>query len=224
MAYATLNGKDAISATLSVPRVGAWRADLMVDAEATTGLTGAVTLAIDEGKSRWVGRVFRGGENFGRVELRVVGGAGGLAKQLPGKSYRNTNARVLLTDILGAAGERLSPSVAPALLAVQLAAWSRAAGTASSQLTAALDTIAPGAVWRVLPDGTVWLGAETWPTTPAFESSLLERDPREGRLVLAGVESYRLLPGQTLDGQRVAYVEHHVSAEALRTLVFFEAP
>jgi hypothetical protein len=222
VAYALLNGRDVISATLTVPRSGAWRLDALVDAESSAGLTGAVTLSFAGGTSIWKGWVFRGGESFGRVELQVVGGAGGLARQLPGKSYRNTTARVVATDILSAAGETLSLAISPALLALPLAAWTRTKGSASTQLLALLGAFGDGVTWRVLADGSVWLGAESWVPAPALEHDLLEKDERAGRWALAALEGHRLLPGQTFEGRHISAVEHTLSAEAIRTHLFFE--
>ncbi len=220
MAFATINGKDVLSALLSVPRAGTWRLDATVDAETAEGLTTDLALLLDEGKSTWRGRAFRSADAFGRIELRAVGGAGGLAKVLEGQSYRQVSARVVVTDLLELAGETLDPTADAAMLDTVLPWWTRDAGPCSTQLAAVAATL--GATWRVLQNGRVWLGAETWPTSPAFEHDLMRKVPADGRLELGAVEGYRLLPGTTFQDQRVGRVEHRLSPEALRTTVWLD--
>lgn len=220
MAYATINQRDVLSALLSVPRTGAWRLDAAVDAETAIGLTGEVVLVLDEGASTWRGWAFRTGENFGKVELRVIGGAGGLARELAGQSYRQATARAIATDILGAAGEALDGSSQADVLDQLLPFWTRRAGRCARQLEQLLGAF--GATWRVLPSGKVWVGTETWPDAPAFDADVLSVDPREGRAELAGTQAYKLLPWQTYAGRHLARVEHRMMPDALRTSVWFE--
>jgi hypothetical protein len=220
MAYATVNGKGVFSAQLIVPRVGAWRLDAIVDAEGTDGLTQAIELSLNEGASIWRGRAWRVADNFGRVELRAVGGGGGLSAVLSGQSYRQATARAILTDILEAAGETLDTSSTPELLDTLLPHWTRLAGPSVHQLE--LLVAALEATWRVLPNGRIWVGTESWPTAPAFEADVLSIDPRGGRGEIAAVEAYKLLPGQTYAERRVTWVEHRFLPDALRTSIFFE--
>jgi len=220
MAFATINGKDVLTALLSVPLGGTWRLDATVDAESAEGLTGDLTLSLDEGRSTWRCRAYRSADAFGRVELRAVGGAGGLAKVLEGQSYRQVTARVVVADLLELAGEQLDPTAEEALLSTLLPHWTRDAGLCSQQLARVVDAL--GAGWRVLPNGKVWLGLETWPSAPVFEYDVLRKLPADGRLELGAVQGYRLVPGQTFEGQRVGRVEHRVMPEAIRTSVWFD--
>jgi hypothetical protein len=217
MAFASIAGFDVLAARLTVPRAGCWHADLTVDADADAkGLTGRLTLTLGDGASTWSGAVVRGGDAFGRRELRIVGGAGGLATVLPGQSYRQTTAGQLLEDVLGGAGEQLAGSIDPGLLATPFDTWSRIAAPAAHQLAAIVGAL--GVSWRVLPSGLVWLGADTWPAAPAaLEADVLEVDARLGRWVLGTSNGYLLQPGQTYAGQRLDLVEHFVTADSLRT-------
>jgi hypothetical protein len=220
MAFLTLNGRDVFAATLTVPRARAWRFDAVVDAESVEGLTGQVELTLDEGRSSWKGTAVWSGENFGKVELRAVGGAGGLATVLPGQSYRQIAAGAVLADILGAAGETLDTASTPAALDTLLPHWSRVAGPCCLQLEQLV--VALGATWRVLANGRIWVGVETWPAAPAFEAEVLSVDPGGDRGEIAGVQAYRLLPGQIWAERRVGCVEHRFTADAIRTSVVFE--
>jgi hypothetical protein len=66
-----------------------------------------------------------------------------------------------------------------------------------------------------LPDGTLWIGAETWPDSAVTEWRELDRFPREGRLEL-GLNSPALLPATVLGDDRIDYVEHRISSEGAR--------
>jgi hypothetical protein len=156
---------------------------------------------------------------------RLAPGANGLKKAAKPKFYRNTALSVVARDLLATAGEALSPTSAADLLRVQLPFYTQARDAVGRCLTALLGDrrlVAP--VWRSLPDGTVFLGYETWPDSgirspDGFQD--LSELPHEGRAEL-GVEAWQLLPGTTLEGRRVSAVEHNVDGETVRTSVWFE--
>jgi len=90
------------------------------------------------------------------------------------------------------------------------------AGEALRQLAEELE-----AVWRVLPDGEIWIGQESWPEVSP-ERDLISEDPR-GEFAEFGTDSPTLLPGTVLDGKRVSVVEHRIEPESVRTLVWYES-
>jgi hypothetical protein len=129
----------------------------------------------------------------------------------------------VLGHLLGDAAEKLSPSADAATIARQLASWTTAALPTGVVIAAALASAAPGASWRVLPDGTVWLGPETWPDSglTVDDYQILDEEPRQF-LALLGVEAPILLPGTMLGDRRVSRTEHVVDAEGVRTWAWFE--
>lgn len=220
MAWASVNGKDVVAGTIRIPRIGAWVADLVVDADAPAGLLAGVNVWLDEGASIWQGTTYRGGDNFGRIDLRVVGGAAGLGRPLTGQGYRNVSVKALLGDIIGGAGEKLSLTSSPSLLSQVLTHWTRMAGPASSQLSQLVSML--GASWRVLQDGTIWVGTESWPASRVIEYDAIERDVPNGSWVIGSLEGYRILPGQTFEGRRVDVVEHRILPDHTRTTLWFQ--
>src|SRR5262245_56508844 len=104
----TVGGFDVLEARISLPRVGVWTADLVVDATSTDKLTGSVTISIAEGKLELVGTVKRPGVHLETVLLRVRGGAGGMGKLAKPKDYDDVKAREVIEDLLKDAGESLS--------------------------------------------------------------------------------------------------------------------
>jgi hypothetical protein len=100
------------------------------------------------------------------------------------------------------------------LLDTRLPRWHRASGTASHSLTLALDEV--GADWRVLADGTVWVGVNTWPEVEV-KHVLEDEDYASGVFTIAP-EAPDLAPAVTFLGQRIEVVKHFLSREGhLRT-------
>jgi hypothetical protein len=207
-----------------VPREGAWHADLWLDANAAP--SGPVALSWGDEAATWQAFVVPGRAGVftegGPAAVRVVGGAGGLGTELSGQSYRQTSARIILGAILGAAGERLSPTSPAATLDAILARWSRAAGRAGAQidaLAAALGAVAGAPVlWRVLPDGSVYVGPEPGGTiTLDTDSAVTARAPSVGRIIVASSAPWTLTVGQTFEGARVDEIIHRISDREVRS-------
>ena len=223
MAFASLNGAPVLTGVICIPRVGAWTADLSVDRD--QAVTGACTLAIDGGLTL-IGTVAQGGVWLGTAHLQVVGGANGLGKTARPQHYRQTTLGAVLRDLMATAGERLTASADATTLALSLPMWATIAQPVGRMVAALLEDIRlPAATsWRVLADGTVWVGQETWPDSKLVnltDYQDLAEAPEEGTLEL-GVEAPRLLPGTTLGGRRVSYVEHRLTGDGARTRVLLE--
>lgn len=223
MAFATLNGVPVFHATICIPRVGAWTADLAVDRQ--EAITGACKLVIDGGLTL-VGTADRTGVWQDTARLRMVAGADGLRKVAKPRHYRRTTLRLVLQDLLAAAGERLSPKADGATLGLTFPAWVTCAQPIGVMVAALLeDTRLPvSTAWRMLPDGTLWVGAETWPDSGLVnltDYQDLAEAPEEATIEL-GVEAPRLLPGTLLAGRRVSYVVHRIDGSTARTSAWFE--
>lgn len=214
---ATLAGYPVSSLTLTVPRVGAWVADVaLVDAPA---LSGVVALVVD-GRT-WRGAIHRGGVEAGRWCGRIVGGAGGLHAILGPMAYADTTLAVVLGETLRDAGEALASTAGD--LTATVTRWARVAGPAHH--TVADVARAAGYAWRVLDDGTVWAGPEAWTAvTLGADLDVIEHDPATGRYELAGTAAASIDPGTvvTLAGAtaRVGAVERRLVDAALRTVLY----
>ena len=216
----TLNGQPLLALHLVIPRVGAWTADVEVDSDA--GPADGAAAALDLEGRVWRGTVVRGAAPYGRWSGRIVGGAGGLARELPPVALANTTLRAVLEEALRAAGETVAPT-ADALTAA-VARWHRTRAPGSTAVAEVAR--AAGLPWRVLADGTVWLGAETWAALTVADVDVMGREPVVGCTELAGDAALDILPGRTvtLDGAavRVGGVTHRLDGVALRTSVLEE--
>jgi hypothetical protein len=223
-AFCSLNGLSAMEATVTLPRIGVWHADLSMDAYAPQSGKATITL----GTQTLIGSFARNGvDTARRLRARVVGGAGGLATVLQPRSYGAVPLKIPLSDALRDAGETLSPSADTSLLTTQLSAWSRMQASASAVIASLLQVI-PNAVWRVLLDGTVWFGFESWPTTTLSDVFPMQSEPEKGRVTIASVVPALLpgtafqfsVPGQGVQSVRASMVHHLVRATGLRTVIY----
>lgn len=219
MASILVNGtRRASSLRVLLPRVGVWTADLVVDD--AEGLTGRVTVTVDGGLSL-AGTVLRSGVGAEVTSARLVGGAGGLRRPIASVPHRNA----LLSDVLAAALADAGETAATDLgdLSAVFAHWIRRAAPAA-QVVADVAR-AGGLTWRVRADGSVWVGAETWPAYAPADVELVSWHDASGALLFSGT-TLGILPGQTLTAGgrtvRVGGVEHHATAQSLRTTVTTE--
>lgn len=217
MTDVTLNGYGASACSALLPRVGAWSVDLELDTDDAP--SGAAVVQIG-GELTLRGTVTSGAVVDGCWRGRVVGGAGGLRREVAAVAQRGGTLALALRDALAAAGEALAPGVE---LNDAAPLWHRLAGPAGAAVADVAR--AAGCAWRVLPDGSVWVGRETWPAH-APEVDVVDWRPEVGRLELAG-DTLGILPGQSLRARadltvRVGCVEHRASGDALRTVVLAE--
>ncbi len=215
----TCAGADVVVGRISLPDRGPWYADLVLDT--ATVPSGSVTIAADGGLSI-AGTIQRADVVLDVVHCRVIGGAGGLGTIIDAAAYENAQLSDPLNAILDAAGEKLSSKVETSITSTLLAQWTNVAQSAA----AALDRITYAAgqatgktlIWRVLDDGAVWLGEESWPTaTLPGGADVLMAYPAEKRVEI-GVVTPALLPGVDLaDVGKVVAVDHWLQANQIRT-------
>ena len=212
-------GTAAVTAlSLLCPRVGQWTADVTLDADA--GPSGACSISLD-GRV-YTGHVVRGAVYAGAWRGRIVGSAG-LIADAPATALQGATLALVLRDLAGAVGITLAADTGP--LDAVAPRWHRHTGPASQAV--ADIARAAGYAWRVRPDGTLWLGVDTWSTvTPASPVDVLDELPEVGRITLAG-DTLDIAPGQTLalrgrDPVRVGCVEHRATADDVQTVVVAE--
>ena len=212
------NNKQVVEGTIALPRAGVWTANLSLNS--TDAVTGAVQITIANGEMVFKGTALVGEPVNGRTLVRVVGGGGGLGQQVTGKSHTSVPARIPITDLLAAVGESVDSASDAPLLDLKLHYWCRAAGTAKRELRFLADRI--GASWRVLPNGNVWVGTETWPATQLRNAVVLEDRPEENRVVIAA-DIPAIYPGETYRSGHVVTVTHQINGSTLRTTITLEA-
>lgn len=215
-AFARLGDSEVIRGVVVLPRVGRWHARLDLDTEVMP--SGAVTLSLAAGAVTLQGTVARGYVYAGRADVRVVAGANRLGAEIGPKAYRFVSAKIVLTELFADAGERLSETSDPAVTGAELQRWTRAGGPAVDALLELAGAL--GAAWRALPDGSYWVGLESWPESKST-AEVLDETPGEALLVL-DAEDAAVWPGETLAGKRLSTVEHRIDEGSARTVVWVE--
>jgi hypothetical protein len=205
--------RGVTSGKVLLPRTGVWLADLRVDARDDLPDQVILDLGISElpatiAKSELIG---------GMTELRLVGGAGGLGETARPKHYHRPLVRHVLNDLLRDAGERASPTATASVLTLELEAWTTLALPTGSMLAALCTVAGSGVNWRVLADGTVWMGVELWPDSGA-DVRAIDSDGANAATIV-GTDIPGLWPGTLLAGRKVDYVRHDLDAD--RTTVLY---
>ena len=209
MALATLGNLDVLEAVVRMPPRGPWT----IEAQLQTG-TAPTGRVVFKTPGMALSGLASGGIFVERNFFRLSAGAGGLAKTVAARGYKDVEVRTALGDALRAAGETLSSTSAAATLGKRLAFWTRLGRPLNSELSALADAV--GASWRTLDDGSVWFGVDTWPAVTIEHRVMAER-PDLKRAEIASDEP-TLRPGVAFSGRRVTWVEHWFRETETRTV------
>lgn len=219
MSLIKCGGSDVLRGRVHMPDRGAWWAELALDTDEAP--SGSVTIEAADGLAI-TGTVQRAGVFMGAAHVQLVGGAGGLGNDVEPRAFQNALLRDVLEPITAASGDTLSSQVSADLLGTLLAAWvqtKKQAAIALDDVCGFLSAARGEAInWRYLADGTLWLGAESWPSAKLpTDDEVLELEPTCGRYVI-GAATPSLLPGVELDTVgRVTAVDHWFEPDETRT-------
>lgn len=223
MSLVTLQGLPVLSLLLTRPLVGAWQAIAEVDYQDSTEAFDGLLELKDE-RVTYSGTALNHGTISGVARLQMVGGRGGLVKELErAQHFRNVTVRTLLDSLLAAAGERLDATSTRDVMDRRVAFWSFPCERVSVLLSELGDRL--GVAWRVLPNGNVWFGADTFPTVADDVAATffeLDRDDAASNVLLA-TSSLELGPGVTSGGRRVGRIEHSFSRDEPLRATFWNA-
>lgn len=225
---------DILDGDLALPRIGVWTARAEIDADAALAVGADVTIALARDKggapTRFAGRVVECVAWQGRARVIIAGGraslADKLAPRLASRSYVAAPHPVpvleVVRDILADAGEALAAGAETALAGLVVSRWLRAAGTGAEALR---ELSAGRFAWRVLGDGTVWAGVETWPTAaPVATAGLYEtRDDGFTLTSETAPESADIVPGTVVLGRQIVEVRYTFGAATRAALTYGES-
>lgn len=191
---------------------GNWTADIEVATEET--VSGAVALVL-QGVAL-SGHTVRGGLDGGVWRGRIEGGNGTMRKHLASRYYVAAVVRTVLSDIVSDSSEALSLEIAPSIMSASLARWARPSGPVER----AVDDLATklGVGWRVLRDGSVWLGAERF-EQPDIEYTEISRSRLDTVTIAPQVPLVG--PGNLFDGRKVGDVSTRLSKSSLEQTIAF---
>ncbi len=213
MSTATLAGLTVTRCRVSLPRWGAWYAEVELDRP--EALSGRVDLVLAD--ATYSGTIVSGAPWQGRARYRIAAGAGAWGRIIPAQDYSN-DAGVRFDDVVGDAAHECGETVEGAPETVLGVKWARAEEPASR----VLQHVAPGA-WYVDEAGVTRLGARSavaWTGDATEIARLAEQQLR----VLAPASIATLVPGAIVDGVEAVDVEHELDDKrVLRSTVWGRA-
>lgn len=216
-AFATIADLPVLDYRLRMPRSGVWALEAsLVDERQPTTKKVTVKLGVTELK----GSVQLIVSRFGTTVVRVLGGAGGLGTTATPKHYANTTIGGVVSDLLSTAGEQASSSADNAARARSLTQWTTLGVPCGRALYTLLASLGPEITWRILADGTLWYGTETWPEVQP-EHEFLNVDPLAGNFTVYSVDRL-VVPGTKFLGEKVSAVEHSLLGGAIRSTIWTE--
>lgn len=216
MAIPLANGFAMLTATIAEPRVGRWVADFTANVNEgfTMGEPGEeLILDFEDGLVTYEGTILRGDVFGGVYSGRAIGGAGGLATEVPSKAYIGVPMSIILADLMALTGETLEGTTDESVTSFTVAQWQRTSGQAQNALDAIRE--ATGADWRIFRTGTLWFGSDTFPESQ-FDFQELNRDNAfNERLISPESGAPELAPGVTFEGNRVQSVTTKLDSSSL---------
>lgn len=146
----TLGGIPVLDGWLRIPSEGCACGSVELDRSPAAG-----PLLLRDDRGNTVAVAASGRYYAGRWRGQVTGGPT-LGRVIGPSGYRSATVGVVLASVCSAGLAVPSRSIRPSVSGLALAHWQRAAGT----LGGALRDLATraGAKWRILRDGSVWLG------------------------------------------------------------------
>lgn len=222
MSRVTLNDDlEVIELRLSIPRVGVWHAVASVAVESNAPKS--VDLTIGD-QLALHGHVVRQGPAFDTQLVDFVGGSGDMGAAAKARAYRGATVRTVLGDLMSDAGESASGAIPGSVLSRQLDRWSITGGrSVGAELVALVDAVLEDGAWRMLADGTVWIGEETWPAS-TFTYDIVSLSPSRRQICVVSDDPFPM-PGEAVDGvdwPNLSYVLHEQLNGELRTTMYFE--
>lgn len=194
-----LNNDPVLQLSMHLPMKGAWSAELQVASESEYVVGDIVTLNMP-GDVVFTSRVVRAAIFADRLSLRLTGGTVDWTAPTEVKHYKNTTADQIVTD----AGVTLD-----AATNITLPFWTRSPGTPGSTVEEVAKYL--NVNWRVNPDGTIRMRAET-PAAVTADAIEVTRNPARG-LVEVAPETTAILPGVIVGDDTVGDVIYEMDSE-----------
>lgn len=210
-----VNGFPVVRGHIAMPLIGAWHADLVVATQDITPFAQGVLVDFNDGELLFGGTVRRADIVADAYVLRMVGGYDGLQSEIGPKSYQTATLRTVLSDILSETAESLAPDSSIDVLNTTFNKWIRMTGPAHQALQNLIEYGPEAALWRIKPDGDLWVGVDHWPESEA-EWVLVSSDPNVGRITVAA-NIPAIFPGQTVNERKVEYALHSLSPDGFRS-------
>jgi hypothetical protein len=206
-----VNDIPVLQGNLSFPVSGAWVARFeVIESQPEVG-----PCVLSDGEQEISGYIVDSGLNGARVNLSIIGGAGGLGTNSPAQHYKSAKVSKVVEDICGDTGESLSAASDQSLLRRTLGFWSAPSGTGGQSLT--LITRQLGSRWGVDVNGEILIGYDEGDEA-SEEYNILDSDFSHNKYLIAP-EGIGLRPGMLQQERQVKAVQYMVT-ETIRAIYY----
>lgn len=214
----TVNGFPLVSGHLRMTKSGVWTAyDVLVDTATILNKGDSVTLALLN--ETFKGTIYNADVYLGFQRCTIIGGSGRLAEELESAPYNSTTIGQVFKDIARKTGHTVSSTSDLETLNFSLKAWNIIKMKASLAIEKLLSTTKT--LWRILPDGTLWTGKESYTPLNDKDFIIIEKFPDEGKWSIYN-EMYLIQPLTSLLGNNIVQVDYFVDDNTLSMDIYFE--
>ena len=216
--YASLNNICIHKLSINLPYTGIWIGEFFI----TNEIDIENNVLIKIGKTNWYGKVLESAVYGGMVRLKVSGSKNGMSGIVQAKHYKSLKLNILCTQILNEMGERMATTVNLNDLSFEPAHYVRFSGGCAATLNQVCTRF--GLNWRTLPNGTVWIGKETWPTLDVKSLTnyvLMDEDSSNLNREYA-IDDPVIIPGNKVDNLNVMSVIYDIDDDKLRCTTWYQ--
>jgi hypothetical protein len=208
--FCEVSGNRVVHGTITIPFLGIWHADLLMDQ--VVELSGLQTVTL--GPLSLKGTSILAGTFSGSTRTRIVGGYAGWRKALPAKNYQHdlgVKKSTVLGDAAREAGEKLF-QLTDGILGTK---WVREQAIAARTLELCGDT------WWMRGDAVTVVGTRD-SSAIASHFNVISTQLAIGQLFVATDDVQDWIPGRTfstpvISTRTISSVMHHIEKESIRT-------
>lgn len=207
---------------------GIWYADIRLYNKTNPFKVGdEVTITTQDNSISLTGNIapYRTGDLLSMVYIRVIGGKKGKMSSIATpKAFQNGLVSDVLNTLMNDSQETLSSTISQEVLNTQLSNWT----VFQSPINYQLNILAKAFDWnwRFLPDGTFWIGEETFPdinevieVEAGKDYVMLDYDIIN-KIVNYAVHIPFMLPGYTIDGYKSSQIIQELHEDKMRTKLY----
>jgi hypothetical protein len=200
-----------------MPKSGAWLAnDVLVDTPDTFNIGDSVTMNFIN--TTFKGTILDTGVFRGFQRCTIIGGSGKLPNYLESASYNSVPLGQIVRDIARKTDHQVSTTADQDVLNTNLVGWNILKMQASLALEKVLQITK--SIWRILPDGTLWVGPEKYFPLKPDDFLVIDKFPEEARWSIYN-EDKVIEPLTSLSGNNIQQVEYYINNGDLSMFVYF---
>ena len=217
MAEFTINNNPIIEVKLTLPKNGVWlAANCIIDSVDELSINQKVQMKFLD--TTFNGTVVDTGVFQGFLRATIVGGTGNMAKMIESKAYKGLPAGQVIRDIGALTGHSIADSSDKDILNFVLSRWDKLKAKASDLIESLLKVT--GGTWRILPDGSLWVGKEVYTPLNPNDYLVINKTPSEAKWSIYN-ESTLVQPFTSLEDNNIFRVEYEIIHSELFCTIFF---